>query len=123
MLERFNIYPDFHYFVSQSLRFLVWRPSSDVLSGRRCVLVLDFAEKKFFLCMQDPKIVFLGADIGIGFFFFFGKHSLHIFFSWCKWLYFFDDLPFDFEVDVFVCQFPNVFPKCCRSYFMFELAR
>ena len=35
------------------------------------------------------------------------------FLTWCDWLHFFDDLPFDVLVDVFVFfYFPNVIAKC-----------
>ena len=47
------------------------------------------------------------------------EQNLHTFITWCEWLHFFDDLPFDVELQVFVFEFPNVFAQCCGSSLVF----
>ena len=60
----------------------LWRPVDNEL--------LVVRSKNFFLGIQCPKIsILLFKD---------GAH----FITWCEWLHFFDDLPFDVEVDGFV---------------------
>ena len=73
------------------------------------IILLLWFRKNRFLCMQCPKISWFFFLIQRwcrpkdGEFFFLAKFAHFI--TRCEWLYFFDDLPSDVEVDVVVVFF------------------